>query len=326
MLLVGSDDGVYQVHSLDDSGPATRSLESGRVERLRQFDALPGIFAATKTGLYHSTDGEAWTDLGVPEEAVYSVGAHPDGDRLYAGTRPAHVFEASLDRGDADATPHGDGLDWERNEGFDDIESRDEWRLPRHDNLAQVRDLHFDPAAESRLVVGIEVGGVYVSDDAGETWTERSDGTHDDVHELHVAGPETYVAATGYGCFLTEDAGRSWTRLDESYEQRYFRSAFEHGGRVYVGGALENSSTWNDPDADPELFALDVAAGDFERVPIPAADETVTGMTAADGHLIVATHRGSAFVHRGGAFEAAGQFPISDDHTGRYTPLTWLES
>lgn len=96
MLPVGSDDGVNRVTGVTDpeGRDAQRVLESGRVLRIRRLDGIDGVFTATETGLYHSRNGEAWTDLGVPREQVYAVGAGPDGDRVYAGTRPAHVYVA----------------------------------------------------------------------------------------------------------------------------------------------------------------------------------------------------------------------------------------
>jgi hypothetical protein len=331
MLLAGSDDGVYRFSDLDGSADRTaeRTLASGRVMRLRTFDTLAGAFAATTTGLFHSPDGETWVDLGVPTEAVYGVGALPDG-RLYAGTRPARVyvgeFEYGADAGEPDDV--GPAVEWRECEGFQTLPSREEWRLPRHDDLAQVRDLHHDPADSDRLVAGVEVGGVHVSDDGGETWVERrgddGDGVDDDVHELHVVGPGEYVAATGFGLFRTTDAGESWTRLDEGVDQRYFRTAFSLDGVAYAGGALANSSTWDDPDADPELFA--VRDGSVERVGLPVADETVTGMTAVDGALAVATHRGSVFVRGDGSWERIRDLPVPGDLTGRYTPVTRIET
>ncbi|QLH76799.1 WD40 repeat domain-containing protein [Halosimplex rubrum] len=347
MLLAGSDDGVYRLPDLD--GPADRTaeqiLDSGRVMRLRTFDAVDGgsasersepssdspdgAFAATTTGLFHSPDGETWVDLGVPTEAVYSVGALPDG-RLYAGTRPARVyvgeFEYGTDAGETDDI--GPAVEWRECEGFQALPSREEWRLPRHDDLAQVKDLHRDPADPDRLVAGVEVGGVHGSDDGGETWVERrgddsdGEGVDDDIHELHVVGPGEYVAATGFGLFRTTDAGESWTRLDEGVDQRYFRTAFSLDGVVYAGGALANSSTWDDPDADPVLLA--VRDGSVERVEFPAADETVTGMTAVGGDPVVATHRGSVLVRRGGEWASVGDLPVPGEPTGRYTPLTRL--
>ena len=67
---------------LDEPDPdVTRGSETGRVRRGRDFEGLAGVFAATETGLYHSDDGDT-SNLDVPGENVYAVGASPDGDRL----------------------------------------------------------------------------------------------------------------------------------------------------------------------------------------------------------------------------------------------------
>lgn len=60
---------------------------------------------------------------------------------------------------------------------LDDLPSREEWRLPRNENLAQVRDVHVPDQHLERVVAGVEVGGVHLSDDGGETWTERRKGS-----------------------------------------------------------------------------------------------------------------------------------------------------
>lgn len=159
MCLVGSDDGVYRVSDAD-SVTVTKTLDSGRVMRLRQFAVVDGVFAATKTGLYRSLDGTQWTELGVPETKVYAVSAGPAG-ALYAGTRPAHVYVTESI--DTDTT----SVEWHELDGFQELPSREEWRLPRHDDLSQVRDLHIDPAASNRIVAGVEVGGVHISENGG---------------------------------------------------------------------------------------------------------------------------------------------------------------
>ena len=326
MLLVGSDDGVYRIDAFDDpavdSASATRLFGGDRVMRLRQFEGLSGVFAATADGLSHSSDGQRWTDLGVPEETVYAVGASIDGERLYAGTRPAAIYRTEWD--DAAAADDGD-VAWTECDGFQDLPSRDEWRLPRHENLAQVRDVTADPAGEDRIVAGVEVGGVHLSEDDGDTWAERADGVHDDVHELCVVGPDSYVAATGFGLYRTHDAGHSWTRLDGDVPQRYFRSAFALDGTVYAGANMANSSTWDDGDADPGCYRVH-DDGRLDPLALPDEAGTVTGMGAADGDLVLATHRGHVFVQRDGAVSDVGRFPTPADTTGRYTPVTWLSA
>ena len=325
MLLIGSDDGVYRVDKSGESATAkaTKLLDTGRVKRLRRFEGIEGVFTATTTGLYRSVDGERWTELGVPQEKVYSVAADLSGERLYAGTRPARVYVTeSIGAGSIDGEETtAVNVEWRELDGFQELPSRDEWRLPRHDDLAQVRDLHVDPGTSERVVAGVEVGGVHVSEDGGRSWDERSYGVDDDVHELRVVDPGEYVAATGHGLYHTSDAGRTWRRLDRSVTQSYFRAVFSIDDTVYASGALSNSSTWDDDDADPALFAYH---GDdsLEAVALPREDETVTGMTAVEGDLAVATHRGSLFVRTASDWEDAGTFSVPGELTGRYTPVT----
>ena len=243
----------------------------------------------------------------------------PDG-RLYAGTRPAHVYLAR---------PSGEGdlsgrVEWRELDGFQALPSRDEWRLPRHDDLAQVRDLFVHPAAPERVVAGVEVGGVHVSRDCGETWTERREGVNDDVHELRAVGPDEFVAATGFGLFRTADAGRSWTRLDDGHEQRYFRSAAVVDGDIYAGSALAHTATWEDEDAAPVLFACRDGET-LERVEHPRPDETVTGMTAVDDALAVATHRGTVMGRDGDGWTVSESLPAPDDFAGSYVPLSRVD-
>jgi hypothetical protein len=306
-MYVGSDDGIYTLPP--DGGKPRRVLETGRVMRLRRFECLTGVFAATETGLYRQT-ADGWRNLGVPREQVYAVGA--TSNRLIAGTRPAALFSADPA-----------ALEWQDLTGFQQLPSRPQWRLPRHENLAQVRDVHIDPAGPhgpDRVVAAVEVGGVHVSEDGGETWTERRSGVDDDVHELHVVASGVYVAATGDGLYRTTTAGQSWERLDEAVPQRYFRTAHTHQNTTYAGGAMANSSTWNDPNAHPQLLAH--RAEETNRVTIPYSDETVSGLGTTDDRLVAVTHRGHVLKRVGSGWDKLGTVPTPGDVTGRYTPVS----
>ncbi|GAA0251025.1 hypothetical protein GCM10009000_079290 [Halobacterium noricense] len=262
-----------------------------------------------------SVDGKHWEDLDVPQEKVYAVGAKPSSGRLYAGTRPAHIYVTESIETSETTSP-----EWSELDKFQELPSRNKWRLPRHDNLAQVRDIHRDPTDPNRIIAGVEVGGVHVSNDGGRIWIERTDGVDEHIHELHVAGPEEYVAATGHGLYRTNDAGRTWMRLDKDVPQSYFRSVFSIGEDTYASGALSNSSTWDDDDASPVLFAC--RDGSIEPISIPNPDETVTGMTSVDGSLLVATHQGNLFTKKPGSWDNVGKFSVPGSLTGRYTPIT----
>jgi hypothetical protein len=131
MLVAGTEAGGYRVTGVTETRDTEvrKTLDAPRVERIRQFDAIDGVFAGTEAGLYHSADGRDWFDLHVPEEPVWAVSVSPAGERLYAGTVPARVYVSSLP---ADGiSPQS--LEWRELEGFHELPSRDEWGVPRHD-------------------------------------------------------------------------------------------------------------------------------------------------------------------------------------------------
>lgn len=321
MLVAGTEDGVYRVAGVTDGGDreVRKVLDAPRAERVRRFDAVDGVFAGTEVGLYYSPDGRDWTDLHVPDDPVWAVTVSPSGDRIYAGTVPTHVYVASLP---ADGVSP-ENLDWRELEGFRQLPSRDEWGVPRHDNMARVRDLCIHPESPERLVAGVEPGGVHVSADGGETWEERKDGVHDDIHSLHVVADGEYVAATGRGLYRTVDAGRSWTRLDENVEQRYFRTVYRHDGALYASAAcVPPSNYWETSDADPALFTCRDGQS-LERIDSPRPAEVVVGWTTTDETLVGVTHRGTILRTRGKAWEVVGELPSSETVPGCYYNLTW---
>jgi photosystem II stability/assembly factor-like uncharacterized protein len=318
MLLAGTYDGVFRADGprFDD---AEQVLDADRVMRVRRFDAWDGAFAATKSGLYRTTDGgDSWSDLGgearsaseserggttreqLPREEVYSVLGDPAGERLYAGTHPAHLYVSE------DA-----GKTWRELDGFQDLPSREEWHTPRHRNEAHVRALRAHPDAPGRVIAGVEVGGVHVSDDKGETWTERKQGVHDDIHHVLVLGPDEYVASTGNGLYRTRDAGENWTRLDESLDQRYFREAFVHDDVLYVAAAQSSPGTWQGQDgAEAALFESPDGGDSFEALDYPGRpEEVVLAWTTHDGEVVAGTNDGRIAVRDVDGWVETGQLP-----------------
>ncbi|MFC6904664.1 glycosyl hydrolase [Halalkalicoccus tibetensis] len=299
-LLAGTDDGVFRL-ATDSTDDARRVLDAGRVMRLRTFDAFEGVFAASKTGLYRSLDGgDSWTDLGVPREEIYSVVAAPDGGRLYVGTHPAHLY-VSVD---------GEGGEWRELTGFQELPSRGEWYTPRHRDEAHIRSLGVHPDVPERVIAGVEVGGVHVSDDEGNAWSERKEGVHDDVHHVLVLRPAEYVASTGSGLYRTTDAGRSWTRLDGDLDHRYFREAITHDGRLYAAAARGSPGSWSgESGADAALFESE-GGMDFEQVAYPGGpEEVVLAWAVVDGIVTAGTNDGRMLRRADGTWRDCGTLP-----------------
>ncbi|AQL44766.1 glycosyl hydrolase (plasmid) [Halorientalis sp. IM1011] len=302
-LLIGTRDGVFRAATVPLEDP-DQVLDSGDTLRVRSFPDADGVFAATKSGLYRSRDeGRTWENLAVPQEEVYSVVASPDGERLYAGTHPAHLYVST-----------DDGATWDELEGFQDLPSRDEWHTPRHRNEAHVRSLDVHPAAPDRVIAGVEVGGVHVSDDRGESWTERRDGVHDDVHHVFVLGPDSYIASTGDGLYRTEDVGQSWSRLDTDLDHRYFREAFELDGRLYAAAARSSPGTWSGENGADAILVESTDTGEtFDERSYPGGPaEVVLAWTAVDGEVVAGTNDGRLIRHEAdGTWADAGHVPAS---------------
>jgi photosystem II stability/assembly factor-like uncharacterized protein len=287
-LLIGTRDGVFRTADVpfDDIESV---LDAGATLRVRTFENH-GTFAATKTGLYRSADdGTTWENLDVPREEVFSVVVSPDGEQLYAGTHPAHLYVST-----------DDGETWTELDGFQDLPSREEWHTPRHRNEAHVRSLGAHSDMPERVIAGVEVGGVHVSDDRGETWTERRDGLPEvraglqyDVHHVLVLGAEEYVVSCGGGLYRTRDDGQSWTRLDTDIEQTYFRETFDHDGRLYTA-AQGPPWTWDEANgADAALFESRDSGETLTAVTYPGSSaEVVLAWTVLDGRVVAGTSEG----------------------------------
>ncbi|WP_439028521.1 hypothetical protein [Haloarchaeobius sp. DT45] len=166
-------------------------------------------------GLWHSPDhGESWEQVGsaLPEK-VMSVAFDPHrAGGLWAGTEPSRVFY-SPDYGES----------WTERTGLTDLPSADSWYFPPRPDTHHVRWLEPDPHRRNRLFVGIEAGALVVTNDRGETWHERPEGSRVDNHQLatHPDAPGRVYSAAGDGYAESDDGGETWDQPQDGLDHRY---------------------------------------------------------------------------------------------------------
>jgi len=175
-------------------------------------------------------------------------------------------------------------------QGFRDLDSLVHWESPEDPDSPRLRSLESVPGKPDRLVAGIEVGGVHVSDDGGETWVDRREGVEDDVHHVLPLTADCWLAATGYfdlaleqvgletglghatgwgGLYRTTDAGETWKRLDPGNNYAYIRRVFTHDGTVFFSGAEGAPPAWAEDEHEARLFESTDFGRSFEQVSYP---------------------------------------------------------
>lgn len=211
-LVVGSTDGIW-ILERDADGEwklAARSLDGTFVSALAETGD-GGLIAGTHhLGIARSDDGGVswrWVNAGLTQFDVWSLKCEQVQGRelLFAGTMPARLFR-SEDGGES----------WSECTGLLDVESAPHWSFPPPPHLGHVKDI---TTRGDELLVGIEVGALLRSRDAGGSFEEvavNPDFTDNDIHRIlvHLERPDRYVLATGWGIKVSEDAGGSWRNVD----------------------------------------------------------------------------------------------------------------
>ncbi|MBX7075256.1 MAG: hypothetical protein K1X71_19110 [Pirellulales bacterium] len=191
------------------------------------------MWLGTNEGVFYSTDaGDAWTACGgeLAETVVWSLALSPhDPAVLLAGARPARVFRS------ADG-----GRCWQRLPI-----PVDERCVNPAVRFNRVTTVAFDPADARRMWVGVEIGGIYTSQDDGQTWIERRAGLSSlDIHGLAIVPLDGHrrrlVASTDNDINHSHDEGATWQpqNVTAQFPHRYCRGIAQQPGQprvLYLG-------------------------------------------------------------------------------------------
>ncbi|MAI40987.1 MAG: WD40/YVTN/BNR-like repeat-containing protein [Candidatus Azotimanducaceae bacterium] len=219
-FFAGTSRGVFRVVD----GCATRILDCGGVREVVRLEG--SLFAGTGKGLYVSEDGGiSWILTNLRDLAVWQIRQSTQGT-LYAGTAPTALYRSE-----------DGGYTWTEIESLSRLAKDKEWRIPVDPPIpAAARAL---VVKGDRLWVGVEVGGIAISQDAGETWSVVLPGDNPDLHMIfpHPRHEEKLFASTGYGrlngvadmiegnagIFRSDDGGDSWVYTWRGITPRYSR-------------------------------------------------------------------------------------------------------
>ena len=241
LLLIGTKRGLFIAGT--DGARGTWRLSppalEGREVYFAMRDARDGaLWAATRhrvwgAHLHRSDDGGAsWQTLAAAPvggdegalEAIWTLapGGAGEPDTLYAGVQPAGLF-VSRDR----------GASWQPVSSLNEHATRSTWQ-PMGGGLA-LSDVIVDPRDARRITVAVSAGGVYRSDDAGESWRALNRGVRacfqpDEfpasgqcVHKLvaHPADPDRLWQQNHCGTYRSDDGGESWIDVTKGLPSDY---------------------------------------------------------------------------------------------------------
>ncbi len=202
---------------------------------VQALTAHPGqpstVFAATRGGMYKSTDsGASWNKLEVPSqnEEFWSVSIHPrKPEVIFAGAAPVGVYRS--DNG---------GNSWRRVGSKEPFPELTDYSKAPKGLTSRLMRICFDPTNPELMFGACETNGLIVSEDGGDTWYDSSNSLIEiadqnaslqsaiitpnhtegmlDGHAVVVSPekPGVVFYACRMGLFSSPDKGKSWHNYD----------------------------------------------------------------------------------------------------------------
>jgi hypothetical protein len=222
-VLSGEPGGEFEIETRAFAGEpvdyAIRDVRSGRL-----FATVTSPFYGPKLWYTDDPDGE-WTqaegvelpaDGGKALERLWVIAAGERDGAMYAGGDPGVLFEST-----------DGGASWQINEALWGHPTRESWQ-PGGGGLC-LHSIAAWPGDPDKLAVAVSAAGVWLTDDAGQSWRQGNDGlfarylpeeareqsTALCVHHLErsPSRPERLFLQFHGGVYRSDDAGESWVDI-----------------------------------------------------------------------------------------------------------------
>ena len=250
-LLVGTRKGLFVFERKNGKWSVAQTAFLGAQVPMVLSDSRDGsLYAALNHGhfgskLHRSTDaGKTWTEITTPAYPPRPADAPEDKCPMRGIAIPWNVeLIWSLETGGADqpgvlwcgTLPGGlfhskdSGQSWELVRSLWDRPERHKWMGGGYD-YPGIHSISIDPRHSSRIILGVSCGGVWVSEDGGETWKNQAQGMRasylppdqggdPDVQDPHrmvqcVGAPDHFWAQHHCGIFKSMDNLKSWQAVE----------------------------------------------------------------------------------------------------------------
>ncbi len=245
------------------------------------FDQRDGtLYAALNLGHFgvklHRRDAgaDSWTEIATPayppkpegsadpvewkNKLIWSLeaGGNDEPGVLWAGTLPGGLFK-SANRGDS----------WHLVQALWDVPQRAEWFGGGYD-VPGIHSICVDPRDSRQVLVGISCGGVWRTEDGGESWTISATGMRADymppelneneaVQDPHrivrsLAHPDLLWCQHHNGMWRSTDGGRHWQEITAAAVSNFGFAVAVHPG--------DGNTAWFAPaEADQRRIPVDSA-------------------------------------------------------------------
>lgn len=245
-MAIGTVDGVFILESRTSENwfLRHRALEGIFVSALTQLECGALIAATHGCGIARSDDeGRSWTFIndGITQFDAWAIrsGRLKGEEVLIAGTMPAALFIS-----------RDGGRNWRELDALRRAPTAERWFFPPPPHQGHVKEIVIQ---DEKLYVGIEVGALLVSEDAGESFTllpVDPDPAEVDVHRIavHPDRPGRILLSNGLvGMMESHDGGANWQRNAFASGLDYPEPMVMHPDQpdlIFVGGAVGWPPHW----------------------------------------------------------------------------------